>query len=97
MSNDNQDQVEYMPDMVPVSSAMLDENGFPMMHVVDSSAYASIPTLSDLKSFQQHKVSSGCFVRIAPDVYEWLTAQGPDWEQKADTILRHAMLLSRGL
>lgn len=97
MSNDYHDQPEYIPDRVPVSSAMLDENGIPRTQAGAFSDYASIPTLSDLKSFQRHKVLSGYFLRIAPDVYDWLTAQGPDWEEKADTILRRAMLLARGL
>lgn len=97
MSNDSYYEPEYIPDMVPVSSAMLDENGQPRAHTGISGDYASIPTLSDLKDFQRHKVLNGHFLRIAPDIYDWLTAQGPDWEEKADTILRREMLLARGL
>lgn len=97
MSNDNHYQAEYVPDTVPVSSALLDENGMVRPHAGQSCAYASIPTLSDLKSFQRQKVLNGYFLRIAPDIYEWLTTQGPDWEERADTILRREMLLARGL
>lgn len=97
MSNDSHYEPQYIPDTVPVSSAMLDENGQPREHMESCGDYASIPTLSDLKDFQRHKVLSGHYLRIAPDVYDWLTAQGPDWEEKADAILRREMLLARGL
>lgn len=63
----------------------------------DTEPCVSIPTASDLDDFQRLRSQSGHLLHLAPDIHVWLLSLGPDWEEKADAILRREMLSQRGL
>lgn len=57
----------------------------------------SIPTAEELESFRLARIQSPHILRLAPDIYEWLLSQGPDWERRADAILRREMMSETGV
>ncbi|MBD5552947.1 MAG: hypothetical protein HDQ44_01275 [Desulfovibrio sp.] len=57
----------------------------------------SIPTAEELESFRLQRIQSPHILKLAPDIYEWLLSQGPDWERRADAILRREMMSENGV
>lgn len=57
----------------------------------------SIPTGTDLEDYKRIRAHDDGILQLAPDIFAWLTSLGPNWEAKADAILRREMLLERSI